>query len=314
MRVIEAEDVHASLDYDALIDCLEDAFRAGGTVPERHHHKLAGDGAAASLILMPAWREGGPLGIKTITVYPGNRVKGLPSLMAVYLLLDGGTGEPRAVIDGTSLTLWRTAAASALASRYLSRPDSAHHLMVGAGALAPHLVRAHARVRPIVRTTLWNHHPNKAAALAERLQGEGLDTMATEDLEASARDADIISCATLSPAPLIRGAWLKAGAHLDLVGAFTPAMRESDDEAVRRARLYVDTRAGALKEGGDMVDPIERGVIAESDIIGDLYELARGEAPGRQSADEITLFKSVGTALEDLAAAELVFERMTEGV
>ncbi len=314
MRVIEAEDVHASLDYDSLIDRLEDAFRAGGTVPERHHHRLAGDGAAASLILMPAWREGGPLGIKTITVYPGNRVKGLPSLMAVYLLLDGGTGEPRAVIDGTSLTLWRTAAASALASRYLSRPASAHHLMVGAGALAPHLVRAHARVRPIVRTTLWNHHPNKAAALAERLQGEGLDTMATEDLEASARDADIISCATLSPAPLIRGAWLKAGAHLDLVGAFTPAMRESDDEAVRRARLYVDTRAGALKEGGDMVDPIERGVIAESDIIGDLYELARGEAPGRQSADEITLFKSVGTALEDLAAAELVFERMTEGV
>ena len=314
MRVIEAEDVHASLEYDSLIDRLEDAFRAGGTVPERHHHRLAGDGAAASLILMPAWREGGPLGIKTITVYPGNRVKGLPSLMAVYLLLDGGTGEPRAVIDGTSLTLWRTAAASALASRYLSRPASAHHLMVGAGALAPHLVRAHARVRPIVRTTLWNHHPNKAAALAERLQGEGLDTMATEDLEASARDADIISCATLSPAPLIRGAWLKAGAHLDLVGAFTPAMRESDDEAVRRARLYVDTRAGALKEGGDMVDPIERGVIAESDIIGDLYELARGEAPGRQSADEITLFKSVGTALEDLAAAELVFERMTEGV
>ena len=314
MRVIEAEDVHASLDYDSLIDRLEDAFRAGGTVPERHHHRLAGDGAAASLILMPAWREGGPLGIKTITVYPGNRVKGLPSLMAVYLLLDGGTGEPRAVIDGTSLTLWRTAAASALASRYLSRPASAHHLMVGAGALAPHLVRAHARVRPIVRTTLWNHHPNKATALAERLQGEGLDTMATEDLEASARDADIISCATLSPAPLIRGAWLKAGAHLDLVGAFTPAMRESDDEAVRRARLYVDTRAGALKEGGDMVDPIERGVIAESDIIGDLYELARGEAPGRQSADEITLFKSVGTALEDLAAAELVFERMTEGV
>lgn len=314
MRVIEAEDVHASLDYDALIDCLEDAFRAGGTVPERHHHKLAGDGAAASLILMPAWREGGPLGIKTITVYPGNRVKGLPSLMAVYLLLDGGTGEPRAVIDGTSLTLWRTAAASALASRYLSRPDSAHHLMVGAGALAPHLVRAHARVRPIVRTTLWNHHPNKAAALAERLQGEGLDIVATEDLEASARDADIISCATLTQKPLIQGAWLKAGAHLDLVGAFTPAMRESDDEAVRRARLYVDTRAGALKEGGDMVDPIERGVIAESDIIGDLYELARGEAPGRQSADEITLFKSVGTALEDLAAAELVFERMTEGV
>ena len=314
MRVIEAEDVHASLDYDSLIDRLEAAFRAGCIVPERHHHTLAGDSAAASLILMPTWREGGPLGIKTITVHPDNRAKGLPSLMAVYLLLDGGTGEPRAVIDGTSLTLWRTAAASALASRYLSRPDSAHHLMVGAGALAPHLVRAHARVRPIVRTTLWNHNPNKAAALAERLQGEGLDIVAMEDLEAGTRDADIISCATLTQTPLIQGAWLKAGAHLDLVGAFTPAMRESDDEAVRRARLYVDTRAGALKEGGDMVDPIKRGVITESDIIGDLYELARGEAPGRQSADEITLFKSVGTAIEDLAAAELVFERMTEAV
>ena len=309
-RTITAAEVDHALDYRTLAERIDSLFRAGCTVPARHHHEVATDGAPATLLLMPAWREGGALGVKTVSVFPDNAAKGLPSIMGTYLLLDGTTGRPRAIIDGTSLTLHRTAAASALAARYLARANSARLLMVGAGALAPHLVRAHAAMRPIRWVRIWNRHPDKAEALARDLAGESLDVSASTDLAADAAWADIVCCATMARTPLIAGAWLEPGTHLDLVGSFTPAMREADDEAVRRARLFVDTRHGALTEAGDIVDPLTRGVIAESDIVADLFELARGEAPGRLDDSEITLFKSVGTALEDLAAAELVVERV----
>jgi ornithine cyclodeaminase len=183
--------------------------------------------------------------------------------------------------------------------------------MVGTGALAPQLVRAHAAARPIAEVAIWGRAPDKAERLATALAAAlpGVAVRAVHDLESAARAADIVSCATLATEPLIRGAWLGPGQHLDLVGAFRPDMREADDEAVRRARVFVDTRAGALTEAGDVVQPLAAGVIAERDIQGDLFDLARG-APGRQGADEITLFKSVGTALEDLAAARLVAERL----
>jgi ornithine cyclodeaminase len=205
------------------------------------------------------------------------------------------------------LTAWRTGCASALAASYLAREDAEHLVMIGAGALAPHLVQAHAAVRPIKRVTVWNRTRGNAVKLAFALAVTGIETEVTGDLEGAVREADIVSCATLSATPLIEGKWLKKGTHVDLVGAYSPKMREADDEVIKKARVYVDTRAGALKEAGDIVQPIKRGVLKKENVRGDLFELARGKAKGRTSAAQITLFKSVGTAIEDLAAAMLVW-------
>ena len=308
MRIVGADELDRLLTYPALIDALEQAFRADITVPARHNHSLD---HGATLLLMPAWtnRDGAErfLGCKYVTVFPTNAQAGLPSLHGTYLLASGDTGEPLAVMDGRALTAWRTAAASALAARHLARGDAEHLLMVGAGALAPYLVRAHAAVRPIKRVTLWNRTRSRAVALAFGLSVGGIEAVVADDLENAAREADIISCATLSHEPLVRGAWLKKGAHLDLVGGFTPKMREADDQAVKRARVYVDARDGA-KKAGDIVGPLKRGVIKAADIRGDLFELCRGAARGRTSETQITLFKSVGHALEDLAAAMLAWK------
>jgi ornithine cyclodeaminase len=317
VRIVTAAEVDRLLRHGDLIDALEAAFRADVTAPPRHHHMIAQPGgSAAKLLLMPAWTNaaigsgGRFLGCKVVSVYPDNAKAGRPSVFGNYMLMSGDTGETLALIDGTTLTAWRTACTSALAARYLARPDASHLLMVGAGALAPHLIRAHSAVRPIKRVTLWNRTRSRAVKTAFALSAAGIEPLIADDLEAAARIADVISCATLSPAPLIRGAWLKKGAHLDLVGAFTPKMRECDDEAVRRARVYVDTRGGAPKEAGDIAIPLKKRVIRMKDIRGDLFELCRGKAKGRRRADEITLFKSVGHAIEDLAAAMLVFKRL----
>ena len=314
MRVISAAEVEAGLDWPSLVERLRQAFRRDAEVPLRHHHTIdnpsgVAGGRDATLLLMPAWRRGGYIGVKVVTVFPSNAERSLPAVMGVYLLLDGATGAPAALIDGPMLTLKRTAAASALASSYLSRPDSERLLMVGTGALAPHLITAHASVRPIGTVLIWGRNPEKAARLAKRLNRKNFRVNATDQLPEAAKGADIISCATLSQEPLVKGEWLQPGTHLDLVGAFTPAMRESDDAAIRKSRVFVDTRAGACNEGGDIVQPIEAGVLDPDDIAGDLFELTRGERAGRRFYTQITLFKSVGTALEDLAAAELAVER-----
>jgi ornithine cyclodeaminase len=315
MRVVSAAEIDRALTFPALIEALAEAFRGDVTAPVRHHHEIARDGAPGTLLLMPAWtgaRGAGFVGVKVVTVYPDNAQRSLPSVFGTYLLLDGSTGEPLAAMDGTRLTLWRTAAASALAARHLARTDAARMVMVGAGALAPFLIRVHASERPIREVKLWNHHPGKAAALAAELSREGLPVEATDDLEAAVREADLVSCATLSPAPLVRGAWLKEGAHLDLVGAFNLSMREADDEALRRASVYVDTPV-ALAEGGDVALGMKGGAIRESDVKGDLFALCRDGARGRTREDEITLYKSVGTAIADLAGATAVW-RSVEGL
>ena len=311
MRVITAEDLARTFTFPRLIEAIRQAFRSEIEVPVRHHHSIGRPGEAdAMLLLMPAWtegEEGGYLGVKVASVYPGNATRSLPSIFGTYLLMRGDSGEPLAVIDGQALTLWRTAAASALAASYLAREDAHRLVMVGAGSLAPYLIAAHASIRPITDVSVWNRNPARAVALAGRLSGRGYSARATENLESAVRGADVVSCATLSSDPLVKGTWLAPGAHLDLVGAFTPRMRESDDEAVKRAKIFLDTRSGALKEAGDIVQPLAAGTIQESDIAGDLFDLCRGKIGGRASADQITLFKSVGTALEDLAAATLAF-------
>ncbi len=310
MRVISAAEVEAALDYPSLVERLRQAFRREISVPLRHHHEIEMPGAGtATLLLMPAWQAGRHIGVKMVTVFPDNSAQSLPAVMGIYVLLDGKTGSPRALIDGPKLTVKRTAAASALASGYLSRPDAERLLMVGTGALAPELIMAHAAVRPICNVLIWGRHPEKAERLAKRLTRRDFRVDWTDDLEAAARGAHIISCATLASEPLIRGAWLQPGQHLDLVGAFRPDMRETDDAVMQRARVFVDTRAGATQEGGDIVQAIAAGVLSPDDIAGDLFEMTRGERSGRRYYDQITVFKSVGTAIEDLAAAQLVQER-----
>ena len=313
MRLINADEVNSALDDRALVEALREMFRGGCDVPLRHHHNILNPGAAdATLLLMPAWQSGEQIGIKLVTVFPDNGRVGLASILGQYLLLDGKTGRPQALIDGVQLTLRRTACASALAADFLARPDASNLVMVGAGALAPHLIRAHAAVRPIRTVMIWNHNSEKAQALAAELKIDGVEISASTELEAAVGAADIVSCATLSPDPLIMGAWLPAGCHLDLVGAFRPDMRECDDTAVTRARIYVDNREGAMVEGGDIAIPLASGVITADDVRGDLFDLTRGLVQGRgdNQDGDITLFKSVGTALEDLAAAQLVMRNL----
>jgi alanine dehydrogenase len=307
---VSAAELERLLDYPSLVDALAAGFAADWTVPVRHHYSIPMPGEPEqTLLLMPAWEAGQAIGMKLATITPGNGPRGLPAVNAVYLLVDGPTGQPRALIEGAALTVRRTAAASALAARYLARRDASRMLMVGAGALSRPLIEAHCSQRAIKRVQLWARDTSKRDAKMTELAALGLPVEPADDLERSAREADLISCATLSKDPLIRGAWLKSGAHLDLVGAFTPEMRESDDDAVGRASLFCDTRAGALKEGGDLVIPLKAGLITEAAIRADLADLARGQHKGRMSEDEVTLFKSVGTAIEDFAAARLAMQR-----
>jgi len=320
MLTISADGVDRALTFDGLVESLRAMFRDGAVQPVRHHHTIERpDGAASTLLLMPAWTDlnaagtsaGGFVGVKVVTVSPDNNAVGKPAVMGIYLLLDGKTGEPRALIDGQRLTQWRTACASALAATYLAREDATRLLIIGAGALCPFLAKAHSAVRPITEIRIWNRTLANAQKAAHELRIKGVTVGATDDLEGALGWADIVSSATISTDPLVRGAALKPGTHVDLVGGFTPKMREADDEAIRRARVYVDTRAGATKEAGDIVQPLASGVLADGAIVADLFELTRGEKAGRVSAAEITLFKSVGAALEDLAAGIAVYKNVS---
>ena len=302
IRAYDAEAVRAALPFDRLVPALRAAFAGDADVPPRHHHHVSG--SDTTLLLMPAWRQGptrgGHIGVKLVNVVPTNAASGLPAIQAAYLLADYATGRWLALLDGNEITARRTAAASALAASFLAREDAASLLIVGAGRVASLMAAAHRAVRPIRRVSIWTRKGEAAQNLARELSQAGFDANAVSDLEGAVRSADIVSCATLSKQPLVRGAWLRPGTHLDLIGSFAPDMRESDDEAVRRARVYVDTEE-ALTQSGDLchlaVEPS-----------GTLASLCSGAAAGRNGPDEITLFKSVGYSLEDLVAAELVVE------
>lgn len=311
-RIFDAAAVAAALPYDRLIDRLHAGFAAGIEAPVRHHHPVPRAGRdPAMLLLMPAWQADEVTGVKLVTVARGNEALGLPSVQGIYVLFDGPTGTPLAVMDGTALTVRRTAAASALAASHLARRDARVLAMIGAGALAPHLIRAHAAVRPVAEVRLWNRTRERAHVLAGQLHAEGFAVTVVDAVEAAMRGADIVSCATMSRVPLVCGAWVAPGTHVDLVGAYTPEMRESDDNLLRRAELFVDTRAGALAEAGDIVQAERAGALAPGggSILADLHDLCRGHHPGRTAPQAVTVFKSVGSALEDLVAARLVYDR-----
>lgn len=305
MHVIDQARTRHHLRFETLIPALRQMFVAGCEVPLRHRHDIGGQGG--SILLMPAWQVGGFLGIKTVSIFPANRQHGLPGLHAAYLLMDAATGVPLALLDGNEITARRTAAASALAASYLARPDAQRLLVVGAGRVARLLPQAYLAVRPCVTVTVWTRRREPGLRLVEELIGDGFDATLAEDLEAAVGSADIVSCATLSEAPLVQGAWLRPGTHLDLIGGFAPAMRESDDACFVGSRVFIDTDEALLK-AGDLLAPIASGVFRAVDVCATLTGLCRGAHAGRADARDITVFKSVGSALEDLAAATLVYQ------
>lgn len=311
---LSAETLTQRLTWPAMIDALRTIFTTDVHSPVRHHHFMdVPDEPQATLLLMPAWIEGQYLGVKQVSVFPGNNAKGLPGLTSLYTLSSGTTGETLAQMDGNIITARRTAAASALASSYLSRSDIRSMLMVGAGRMGHFLVPAHMSVRAIETVWIWDRNEDMAQAFAKELVAQGIDAHACvqADLPHIAGEVDLISCATMAKEPVIQGRWLRPGTHVDLVGSFTPTMREVDNQAMQAANVFVDTRAGALAETGDLIIPIKEGAFSEDDICAELTELCGAEHKGRaQLADPdkaITLFKSVGDSREDLAAAILAY-------
>ena len=312
MQLINAQATAAALTFAQLLPALQALFASGCQVPPRHVHVLQpGQADALTSLLMPAWQPDGLYGVKVVNIAPGNAQLGLPGLHSSYLLHDARTGQPLALIDGDQITSRRTAAASALAAGWLARPDASQLLVLGAGRVASLLPQAYRVVRPITQVRVWARRPAQAQALAREFEAQGFEAQAVDDLPAAVAQADIVSCATLATAPLVQGAWLAPGSHLDLIGSFTPQMREADDAAFDGAALFVDTEE-ALAKSGDLLGPLARGVISPASVQATLADLCRGLHPGRRHAAQRTVFKSVGTALEDLAAAMLVWQRRAD--
>lgn len=308
MEFIDKNAIDQALGFEALVDALQQAFASDIDTPLRNHYDIPNPESSreTTLLMMPSWQAGSDIGIKLVTVTPESYKFELPSIQGMYVLFDAVKGCVKATMDAPALTAKRTAAASALASRFMSRSDSKRMLMVGTGTLSSQLIQAHASVRPIEEVLVWGRNSEKAQAVVESMQLDGIQITATTDLEAAVRSVDIISVATMSQEPLIKGAWLQAGQHLDLVGSYRPDMREADDDCVRRARIVVDNYQGACKESGDIASPLADGIIERDDIVADLFELCREQKSFTRAPQDISLFKSVGHALEDLAAAQLV--------
>ena len=304
MKYFDAETVNAHLDYSLFIPFLKKQFTKEIEVPNRAHHNFGEN----TLLTMPAWNDEF-LGTKLATVHPSNKLRNLPAIHATYFLQSAITGEAIATFEAKSLTNKRTAAASALASSLLSRTNSKRLLMIGNGTLAPELIRAHSSIRPIEEVYIWGRNSKNVDTLIAKNDWNNLKVRRANNLKEVVQMADIISCATLSKMPLIVGEWLQNGQHVDLVGSYKPDMREADDTTILRSRVFVDT-FHALKESGDLSIPLGNNILKRTDIQADLKTLCTCQNQGRTSSEEITLFKSVGYALEDLAAAVFVYQQM----
>ncbi|MFT5755467.1 MAG: ornithine cyclodeaminase/alanine dehydrogenase-like protein (mu-crystallin family) [Alteromonadaceae bacterium] len=314
MITIDALTVNQALAFPSLINALEQGFLSEIVVPPRLHFDMENpkENRETTLLMMPAWQKGEVAGVKLVTVAPNNAQKNLPSIQGIYLLLDVSTGSPIAMMDAPALTAKRTAAASGLASRILSRENSRNLLVIGTGTLSSQLIEAHCSVRPIKQVKIWGRSLKKAQTVCDLVAHLNIDCQPVIDIEIHVEEADIISCATLSQKPLLFGKWLRAGQHLDMVGAYRPDMREMDDECLLRARVFVDNFDSALRETGDIAIPLSKGVITEHDIEADLFSLCKKDTIVTRQADDITVFKSVGHALEDLIAAKLVAQYVKE--
>ena len=308
MQIIPDEKISAYLDYKKLIQALREIFQSDYTMPVRHHHFYkTPEGDDNTLILMPVWNNE-YMGMKQVTVAPANASRDMPSIFAQYILSNSKTGEPLAMMNATELTSRRTACTSALAASFLASEDAENLLIVGGGSVARHLVQAHLAVRNFKKVSVWMRNTAKMEEFVAGLKHQGIPAETVINLEESARNADLISCATLSKTPVIKGDWIKPGTHLDMIGSHKPDTRETDDDAIRKSSIFVDSRAGALHETGELALPIADGIITAADVKADIVELVKGIHPGRTSSEEVTLFKSAGLAIEDLAAALLVYK------
>jgi ornithine cyclodeaminase/alanine dehydrogenase-like protein (mu-crystallin family) len=313
MLVVDTDKIATTLDYPRLVEALRLGHRRGVDAVERVLMSETTSATTNHLLVLPSWRYGEVCGAKLVSVFPENAPP-TPSIQTVYVLFDGRDGSPLACITGSSFTLRKTAADSALGASFLARSDVAELLMVGAGNQAAHQIAALCAVRPgIRRVAIWNRTPEKARQLAAALD-LGIEIAAAVDLEEAVRRADIICCATSATSPLVRGAWLKPGTHLDLVGGFTNEMREADDEAIARASVFVDSRWFTIGQCGDITGPIAAGVLSEADIGADLFDLCSGRHQGRRSAEEITVFKNAGGGHLDLMVAQFIHELAAAGM
>ncbi len=285
MRYFDAAAIRERLPWPRMLAALDAMLQDDVAAPLRARHSIDVPGEpAASLLLMPAWRQGRRIGVKLVTVFPGNAERGERAVSAVYALFDATNGTALAMLDGEEITARRTAGASAYAARRLAREDARHLVLVGAGRIARMLADAHRFVRPIDRVSVWSRTAAHAGETAASLERDGVSAVAVTDLERAVREADIVSCATLSTVPIIRGEWLAPGVHVDLVGAFHAGMRETDDAVMARADLVVvDQRTAALAEGGDIVQAIASGALSPADVAADLADFARGAHAGRRA-------------------------------
>ncbi|MDG1020301.1 MAG: ornithine cyclodeaminase family protein [Emcibacteraceae bacterium] len=309
MKTFSKQDLVSLLPYNELISALKEGFRIGAEAPLRHSHQIKTEGESENyLLIMPCWQTGGRLGIKTVMVCPDNHKHGLGAVQASYMLMDATTGVPLAKMDGDELTVRRTSSASALASSILSNPEASRLLMMGAGNLAPHMIRAHATARDLKEIYIWSRDGKQAASLAQKLDLElTAKVISVDDPKEYAFHADIISSATLATEPIIKGEWLNPDKqqHIDIVGGYTYEMREADNDVLIGAAIYVDTFEGALAEAGDILRPIGEGAIKKEDVIGDFFTMVKDDF--NNPPHKRTVFKSVGTALEDLVGANLAY-------
>jgi len=307
MKILNAERVAECLDYETLIEALRAGIAGTGSSPSRMRLETGSADNRKLLLIKPAWDDGMAI-IKLLTLNEMNRKTVVPFIQGVIVVFDQATGTPSCIMDAMELTCRRTAAASALAADYLAARDTEVLTLIGTGTLAPHMALAHAVTRPIRRVNVFGRSLEKAEATANAIRNANpaIKTRVAADLPTAVGEAQIVCAATSSSTPLVKGAWISNGAHIDLVGSYRPDARESDDAAIGMARVFVDDRAAAMREAGDILIPLGKGVISKSDVVGDLAELCGGMVQGRISENEVTAFKSVGMALEDLIAVKLV--------
>ena len=307
MKVISAAEVHSALSYPGLIDALQEAYAGQFTMPPRKVFLLDEGKSYDAFALLPSWNEA-LIGVKAFTYFP-SPAAGYKSLYSQILLFDREHGVPQALVDGTSVTFWRTAGISGLASRLLSREDSETLLLLGTGNLAPYIIRAQASVRPLKRVLVWGRTPEKAAAVVKDVSEQlpGVELSVASDVQSACAEADIVVSATGSHEPLVLGDWIRPGTHTDFIGNHHADKRECDTALVLKSKVYADSRDNCFREAGEVLVPISEGVFTKDDVVAELTEMCAGTATLRTSDEEITLFKSIGMALSDLVGAGVAY-------
>ena len=318
MLILSESDLRAVLTMRDVIEAVEQGFRAlangDATVPERLRLEVPEHNGV--LLEMPAYAGldgGGALGTKIVTVFEQNTKRGLDVVQATYLLLDSETGVPISLMDGRFITAIRTAATSAVATRLMAAPGPKRLAVFGAGVQAGFHIEAMIEVAEVEQVIIASRSVDKARALADRVRVAHDLPCEVVSAKQAPDTADLICTCTSSPVPLFDGRLLKAGAHINAVGAFTPSTRELDSEAVRRARVVIDAESAAGREAGEILMPISEGAIDPSHVRGTLAEVVSGKVAGREAPSEITLFKSCGLAIEDLVTARLAYARASAG-